>query len=385
MKTNKRFISLLAVILPALALLLSGVLVLSARAQGPLPPERADIQAPDATSNYIPFQGRLTDTAGNPLDGTYNVTFRIYDVSSGGTALCSDTNSVSVTAGLFSTYVDATDCADEIDGRQLYLGIEVETDGEMTPRAYIDNVPYAWSLRPGANVESNIDDPLLYLYNTGSGEGLWGTSVYGEGVHGASGDGSGVGAYSLLGAGLYANSLNGVAIAAGGTGIITSTAPTYLWISGSGVQPYSSNDSTVITMDTTGGAFIERGADAGIKYVMLPVTIPGVLYGQNVTISAIDIYFVVETEFDGITDVRVRLQDGGVCPTCYLDLLHDSADHGCEIGVEPNGCTLHYDLTANNVLSPDSGALHIGLGFNFSGASTYVDIGGVRLTLEYDD
>ena len=64
----------------------------------------------------------------------------------------------------------AEDCA--IDGRQLYLGIEVNSDGEMTPRRYIDNVPYAWSLRPGAKVEGSLDDPLFYTINTGSGDGM---------------------------------------------------------------------------------------------------------------------------------------------------------------------------------------------------------------------
>jgi hypothetical protein len=37
------------------------------------------------------------------------------------------------------------------------------------------------------------------------------------------------------------------------------------------------------------------------------------------------------------------------------------------------------------VLSETSGVLHIGLGFNFSGVDTYVQVGGVRLTIEYDD
>lgn len=384
MKINSRVITLLIVGLAGLGLLFGGALALSARAQGALPPERDEIQAPDSPSSYIPFQGRLTDSAGNPLNGTYNITFRIYDVSTGGTALCSDTNVVSVTDGLFSTYVYAVNCAEEIDGRQLYMGIEVGTDGEMTPRAYIDNVPYAWSLRPGATIKSGSDGPLLYVYNTTNGEALWGASVYGEGVHGASVGGAGVGAYSMVGPALYAETPGGAAIAAGGTGVITSTAPTYLWISGSDVQRYSTNDSTVITMDTIGGAFVRRGATVGVKYVMLPVTIPGVLYGQNVTISAIDIYFVTETEFDVITDIRVRLQNGGVCPSCYLNLLYDDADHGCAISVAPTGCVLHYDLTANNTLGPNAGVIHIGLGLNFAGDSSYVDIGGVRLTLEHD-
>ena len=384
MKSNRTIVFVAAALL-ALTLLAGGFIALNARAQAPQPPGRQDVQAPEATSNYIPVQGRLTDDAGVALDGEYAITFRLYDVAIGGTALCESVlSSVTVTNGLFSTYMNASGCADVIDGRQLYLGIEVGSDGEMTPRAYIDNVPYAWSLRPGAQIEASLDDPLLYAINSGAGEGIWGTSVNSEGLHGASGTSAGVGGYSLLGQGLYGESLNGAAIGAGGTGIITSTAQTELWISGNGLRPHNWDDTTEIDMDTIGGAFIRAGSVVGIKYVMLPVTLPGTLYGQNVTISAIDIYFVGETVFDGITDIRLRLQEG-VCPTCYVDILHDDVDHSCEIGVDPDGCVLHYDLTANNVLGPDSGVLHIGLGLNFGGTSSYVEIGGVKLTLEHDE
>jgi len=234
-------------------------------------------------------------------------------------------------------------------------------------------------------VEYDLDgDSLLSLFNTGSGEALWASSVNGEGAHGASVEGTGVAAYSLNGTALYADSLSGVAIAAGGTGIITSSAKSYLWISGSDIQPWSTNDSTVITMDSIGGVYVERGADPGVKYVALPVTIPGVLYGQNAKVTGISIYFSAETEFDGIADVRVRRQVG-TCPGCFVDLLHDNTPHDCEIGVEPDGCILTYSLDTNNVLSVSSGVLHIGLGFNFSGAETYVQVGGVRLTVEYED
>jgi len=355
MKINQRSFNILVVILTAIILALSGLFAFSARAQSSLPRDEAGSRGKDDTSDFIPVQGRLTDADGNPLDGTYNITFSIYDHSSGGTALCSNTHTCDVSDGLFTAYMSAIGCADEIDGRQLYLGIEVESDGEMVPRAFLDNVPYAWTFRPGAKVTFGSSSPLLTLNNTENGTGL------------------------------LTSSMDGLAIEAAGTGIIASTAPTYLWISGSDIRPYSSGDSTVITMDTIGGARVERGATGGTKYAMLPVTIAGTLYGQNVTISAIDIYWVGETEFDGITDLRIRRQANGVCPGCYVDLLHDGDDAICDIANNPSGCVLHYDLTSNNVLNPDSGVIHIGFGLDFGGASTYVDIGGVRLTLEYHD
>ena len=85
-----------------------------------------------AHSNYIPIQGRLTDSSGNPLDGDYTLSYRIYSVYTGGTALCQDlNNTVHVDDGLFTDYMLMTGCA-AFDGRQLYLGVQVGSDLEMT-------------------------------------------------------------------------------------------------------------------------------------------------------------------------------------------------------------------------------------------------------------
>jgi hypothetical protein len=144
-------------------------------AQEPLPDSENPNQAPvipDARSNYIPIQGRLTDSDGLPLHGYHNLTFRLYNELSGGTPLCSDTNNVFVDNGLFSTYIYAIGCS--IDGRRLYLGVEVESDGEMTPRQRIGNVPTAWSLRPGAIISDTLNtSAILHIENWGtSGRGL---------------------------------------------------------------------------------------------------------------------------------------------------------------------------------------------------------------------
>ena len=367
----------------ALVMLLIILTVSFANAQEGQPQrEGAAPETVEAVSNYIPIQGRLTDSGGHPLNGAYNLTFRLYETPSGGTALCEDTRSVTVAEGIFSTYMRADSCP--IDGRQLFLGVEVGSDGEMTPRQFIDNVPYAWSLRPEAKVESNSSSSILYLNNLGGGVGLWSASISGAGVHGASGLSAGVEGYSLNGPGVYGESLSGIAIAANGT--ITSTAPTYLWISGNGVRPYRQSDSTTIDMNNTGGATIYRGATTGLKNVMLPITIPGTLYGQNVRITDLDLYWVGATQFDVISAVLMRRQTG-VCSTspCYVNILFDSADHVCDVTTDPTGCTLHYDLTTNNVLSSNSGVIYLTIELGFSGPASPIDFGGARLTLEYDD
>jgi hypothetical protein len=181
---------------------------------------------------------------------------------------------------------------------------------------------------------------------------------------------------------VYGESVSGVAISANGT--ITSTAPTYLWISGNDLVRYNQNDTTVINLMSNGGAVLEQGATANIKFVVLPVTIAGTLYGQNVRLAALDIYWQGETSMDALVDMRLRRQTGA-CWNCYLEIFHDAADYTCEDDGNPTGCTQHYDLSDNNVLSSDSGIIYLLVGVAFSGPSTEIRLGGARLTLEYDN
>jgi hypothetical protein len=116
-----------------------------ALAQEPEPQIETEASGPTdleaIAAGAIPIQGRLTDQNGAPLNGTFSVTFRLYESSSGGTALCSDNNNVTVQNGLFSSYVDG--CYDFVTGQRLYLGVQVGSDPEMTPRQAIYAVPYA--------------------------------------------------------------------------------------------------------------------------------------------------------------------------------------------------------------------------------------------------
>ncbi len=362
-----------------------------AAAQGPEPPVGAvgaeeEVGAAAVVSDVIPIQGRLTDGSGNPLNGTYGITASIYDVSSGGTALCGILSIASVNNGLFNITIPGCTASD-INGDQLYLGIKVGSDPEMSPRQAIYPVPYARSLRPGAQVFGTVSESpygVITAWNTatsGAAYGVYGgsDSTSGRGIFGKATHSGGVGGY-------FAHDLaDGVALMAGGSGIIRSTAKSYLWIGGNGVRPYHQNDSTIIDMDTVGGAKIYQGATAGNKNVMLPIAIPGPLYGQNVTISGMDIYWVGEGDLDGISAVLMRRQTG-VCASasCYANLLYDTADHVCDYGNFPTGCKLHYDLPSNNVLTADSGILYLTLDLAFSGSTTWVEIGGVRLTLEHN-
>ena len=101
-------------------------------------PESLAVVAPGA----IPIQGRLTNASGAPLNGTVDLTFKIYDSAAAVTALCSDIRTVTVANGLFSDLMDH--CYTDINGQKLWLGIQVGTDPEMTPRLPLTSVGYAY-------------------------------------------------------------------------------------------------------------------------------------------------------------------------------------------------------------------------------------------------
>ena len=100
--------------------------------------------------SIIPYQGRLADADGNPLTGTVNMIFRLYGQASGGAPLWEEqwtgSNGVQVSDGLFNVMLSSlTPIPQEvITGHDnLFLGITVGTDDEMTPRVQLGSVPFA--------------------------------------------------------------------------------------------------------------------------------------------------------------------------------------------------------------------------------------------------
>ncbi len=61
--------------------------------------EQEMLLAASTVTPMMNYQGQLTDSAGDPLTGTYTMTFRLYEVASGGTARDTDTHTVVVTDG----------------------------------------------------------------------------------------------------------------------------------------------------------------------------------------------------------------------------------------------------------------------------------------------
>lgn len=94
----------------------------------------------------ISYQGLLTYDSGDPVaDGNYAMTFALYNVPSGGTLLWSESQTVSVTGGIYNVVLGSL--GNPIDAAVLegerYLGVKVGTDAEMIPRQPLTAAPFA--------------------------------------------------------------------------------------------------------------------------------------------------------------------------------------------------------------------------------------------------
>jgi hypothetical protein len=97
-----------------------------------------------AVPQTMSYQGVLRDASGVPVpDGVYQVTFRIYDVGSGGTALWSEIQTVSVEDGIINAILGTMTALTLPFDTQYWLGISVEGEAELTPRTALAAAPYA--------------------------------------------------------------------------------------------------------------------------------------------------------------------------------------------------------------------------------------------------
>src|SRR5574341_1024316 len=115
--------------------------------------------AAPSQSPYVPsavgFEGRLADTTGQPVaDGTYTITFSLYSEATGGTALWSETQNVTVSGGLYSVQLGSITPLNptHFEGSR-WLGVQVSGDSEMAPRIAISAVPFALNARQAMGLQ----------------------------------------------------------------------------------------------------------------------------------------------------------------------------------------------------------------------------------------
>jgi hypothetical protein len=98
-----------------------------------------------AVPRTINYQGLLTDD-GSPVDGSRSVRFRIHDAAVGGTYLWEETQSVTVSNGIFSVLLGSDKPIPQsvFDGSQRWLSVSIDGGPEVTPRGELVSVGYAF-------------------------------------------------------------------------------------------------------------------------------------------------------------------------------------------------------------------------------------------------
>ncbi len=96
------------------------------------------------------YQGYLTKSDGTPVTAPTNMTFSLYSTTNGKSPLWSEQhNTVPVNNGIYSVVLGNTTPIDVSRDASYYLGTQVGTDLEMSPRQPLASVPFA--LRAGCN------------------------------------------------------------------------------------------------------------------------------------------------------------------------------------------------------------------------------------------
>lgn len=108
------------------------------------------VMTAQTSTDTIPYQGYLTDANGTPLTGHNAMKFCLYNSAIGGSALwCEQWNGsyeVEITDGLFHVLLGSLNAIPQnivSNNNNLFLGVAVADNGEMSPRVQLGSVPTA--------------------------------------------------------------------------------------------------------------------------------------------------------------------------------------------------------------------------------------------------
>lgn len=94
--------------------------------------------------HLLNYQGRLTDASGLPLNGSYAITFRIYDAETAGSMLWEETHTgLVIQKGIFSVLLGSVTNLNLAFDKPYFLEIKVGTE-VMSPRQRIAASAYAF-------------------------------------------------------------------------------------------------------------------------------------------------------------------------------------------------------------------------------------------------
>jgi microcystin-dependent protein len=109
-----------------------------------------------AAPKTINFQGRFIDN-GSPKIGTDKITFKIYNVKDGGSALWTEEDNVSFEAGVFSISLGTISPLDINFNQDLWVEMMITSSSTtLSPRQRLNSVPYAFYANMALTAETVV-------------------------------------------------------------------------------------------------------------------------------------------------------------------------------------------------------------------------------------
>ncbi|MGA1826225.1 MAG: hypothetical protein ACMUIP_16335, partial [bacterium] len=125
-----------------------------------------------AVPEFINYEGKLADTDGYDVNGAYEMTFYMYDIDSGGTALWSEPQTVTITDGIFNAKLGITTSFPTglFDNDNLYLEVTIrnpDTDAYeiLSPRYHLASSAFALKAKDADTVDG------MHASDLGTGDG----------------------------------------------------------------------------------------------------------------------------------------------------------------------------------------------------------------------
>lgn len=119
------------------------------------------------TSHMISFQGVVYNTNGTVVaQGTYPMTFSMYDSPQGGTQLWTESKNVDIQRGVFSTNLGDNTVLDIVYDNPVYITYSLDGGAEFAPRILLTSVPM--SVR--AQIADSVSGSSVYSINSLAGD-----------------------------------------------------------------------------------------------------------------------------------------------------------------------------------------------------------------------
>lgn len=367
----KRYVSILVTVLLLsflISILVAPTMSGTAHADPPLDDPALDAEEDGAVNDsdaYIVnpamnYQGYLADSTGIAVNDILTFKAWLYNDAQASAAenlvWGPETHpDVQVERGLFSLVLGSNLALDPYDFYEaLYL--ELEVDGTTLPRQPLRAVPYAMTLVPGAHVRGDWDFPddgatMVRIVNEGNTYALY-VSESGDGYYGLGADR------------IYAS--EGLA----------SSAASYWWVPGSLAQPNAWDTPPAAIRSDSGIAIVDSGSGSGVRDIEIPISIPGKLYGHNVVLDEVRVYYRTSDSDSYINSSYLKKVEIGL-NSLNRETVADNMD------AQSSTTYSYYDLTLKPspapTLSGDAGPLYLHLKLYFHDSLHRIYIGNIRL------